>query len=342
MAGNVKQIAQIAGVSRGTVDRALNGRPGVKKEVADKIMEIALALNYKPNKVAQAFARSNKGRKIGVVINSEGNPFFDEVLRGINCSSEQIDDFGVKVLVKTARGYDVTQQIALIDELVQENINLLALTPIDDPEVGNRLNQLIVSGIEVVTFNTDIHSVDRLAYVGCDYLQSGGTAAGLLGMMTGEQAVVGIVTGSLKIMGHLQRIQGFRSTVADEFPSMKIAAVVENNDNDETSYQLVKKMLQKNPEITALYFSAAGIEGGMRAVSELRSIKRPRIITVDLIPAVEGFLREGLVSATICQDPFRQGYEAIKLLFDYLVTGEKPESSIIHTETKILLKYNLD
>src|SRR5512145_2671266 len=123
MTANIKQIAQIAGVSRGTVDRALNDRPGVNKEVDGRIKEIAHALNYKPNKVAKAFATRNRGRKLGVVINSEGNPFFDEVLQGIYTAAAEVADFGTQVIVKRAKGYDVSRQVELIEELASENIS---------------------------------------------------------------------------------------------------------------------------------------------------------------------------------------------------------------------------
>jgi LacI family transcriptional regulator len=217
----------------------------------------------------------------------------------------------------------------------------LAITPIDDQAVAEKLNELIEGRTEIVTFNTDIRSVDRLAYVGCNYQQSGNTAAGLLGMITGGQARIGIVTGSLKILGHHQRIAGFKETVVSDFPGLSIDAVVENNDNDELSYQQVKQMLLTYPEITALYFSAAGIEGGIKAVQEIGSERPLKIITVDLIPAVQQWLQSGMVAATICQEPYRQGYETIKLIFNRLVTGDKLESTIFHTENKIILKYNM-
>ena len=341
MTANIKQIAKMAGVSRGTVDRALNDRPGVNQEVAARIREIAHAVDYKPNKVAKAFATRNRGRKIGVVINSEGNPFFDEVLQGIYSAAADVADFGTQVIVKRARGYDVSRQIDLIDELILENISMLAITPIDDSAVAEKLNELIEDGTPVVTFNTDILSAGRLSYVGCNYRQSGNTAAGLLGLITGGQARVGIVTGSLKILGHHQRIEGFQETVRIDFPGIAVDALVENNDNDELSYLRVKEMLETHPQVSALYFSAAGIEGGMQAVQEIGGQRPLKIITVDLIPAVQQWLQSGLVAATICQEPFRQGYETIKLMFNVLVTGDPLESTVIHTENKIILKYNL-
>ena len=79
----IKDIADLAGVSRGTVDRVLNHRGAVSPQTADKIMEIVRALDYRPNKAGTALAAQKKKYKIGVILFSEHNPFFDEVMEGV-------------------------------------------------------------------------------------------------------------------------------------------------------------------------------------------------------------------------------------------------------------------
>ena len=78
----VKQIAELAGVSRGTVDRALNGRGNVRPEIEKKILAIAQEMGYTPNRAGKALAYQRKNLSFGMIANAEGNEFFDEVLRG--------------------------------------------------------------------------------------------------------------------------------------------------------------------------------------------------------------------------------------------------------------------
>ena len=56
----IKDIADLAGVSRGTVDRVLNNRGAVNSQTAEKIMEIVRALDYRPNKAGTALAAQKK------------------------------------------------------------------------------------------------------------------------------------------------------------------------------------------------------------------------------------------------------------------------------------------
>ena len=80
----IKEIAALAGVSRGTVDRVLNDRGAVNPETAEKIRKIAKELDYKPNRAGLVLAAQKKRLKLGVILFSTGNPFFQDVLAGIN------------------------------------------------------------------------------------------------------------------------------------------------------------------------------------------------------------------------------------------------------------------
>ena len=79
----IKQIAELAGVSRGTVDRVLNNRGSVNANTAARVREIAEKLNYKPNKAGLMLAAQKKNLKIGVILFPDSNPFFSEVLEGV-------------------------------------------------------------------------------------------------------------------------------------------------------------------------------------------------------------------------------------------------------------------
>jgi len=81
----IKQIASLAGVSRGTVDRVLNNRGGVNPETELRIREMLTSLNYSPSKAGQNLAIKKKNLKFGYVISgkSGSNPFFNEVEKGL-------------------------------------------------------------------------------------------------------------------------------------------------------------------------------------------------------------------------------------------------------------------
>ena len=337
----IKQIAELSGVSRGTVDRALNNRPGVKLEVQERIKKIAEELGYKPNPAAKALADNRYNTKsIGVLLNSEGNPFFQDVIRGVHAALLELEEFGMQSIIKTMKGYDAGLQIKLLDELAEENVNGIVLSPINTPEIAKKISELKRKNIEVVTINSDVLDSERMAYVGCRYKKSGSVAAGLMGMISNrEKEAYAVIGSSVKNLAVERRIQGILETLKKDFSWSEVTDIIENEDTDEISYTAVKALLERRKELDGICFAGAGIEGGLLAIRECgRSLK---IVAFDLTESVRKALKNGEVIATVCQDPFKQGFDGIDILGKYLLWNQNPEKELNHTELSIVTKYSI-
>ena len=94
----IKKIADLCGVSRGTVDRVINNRGNVKPETKELVLNMAKQLGYKPNPAGKALSARKKHPVVGVLLSSEGNPFFDEVIRGIKLAAEKYEIYGLEVI----------------------------------------------------------------------------------------------------------------------------------------------------------------------------------------------------------------------------------------------------
>ena len=178
----MQQIAEACGVSRGTVDRALHNKPGIRPEVAARIQEKAREMGYISARLMPAMLKT---WKIGVVLHSGSSGF----VRNLAALFENLPDkdlLPVQIILRTMDGVDIQHQLALIDELVDiEQIDGLALMPLANSQIRDKINELSEKkGIPVVTLNTDISDANRIAYIGPDNIASGRSAAGLMGLVT--------------------------------------------------------------------------------------------------------------------------------------------------------------
>ena len=80
MGVTIRQIAEAAGVSRGTVDRALNNRGRIRPEVAERVRQIAEEMGYKPNQLGRALSMSRNNIKIGVILQGAETPFICTII----------------------------------------------------------------------------------------------------------------------------------------------------------------------------------------------------------------------------------------------------------------------
>ncbi len=340
MAVTIRQIAELSGVSRGTVDRVLNNRGRVNPETEQLVRKVAKELGYRPNAAGKALAAIKKNYIIGIILSSEGNEFFSDVISGMKQAEKEAAAYGIQVIMKTMKGYDADVQISLMREL-EPFIHILILQPINDDRIVTEIGKLTGQGIRVITINNDIENSDRLCYVGSDYFRSGQTACGCLGLLTRGKANVGIATGSVKILGHNQRILGFNSIVEKKYKGFILSDIIETNDDDRQGYEETRKMLKRYPEINAIYIVAAGAAGVCRAVSESGKQEQMTIVACDSTPAIKELIGKGIIKATIYQQPYLQGYQSIMIAAEFLIHGTLPKQEYIIINSEIKIPENL-
>ena len=342
MAVTIRQIAAVAGVSRGTVDRVLHNRPGVKPEIAEHVRRIADELGFEPNRAGKILAARKQPIRIGCFLPSKGNAFFADVIHGFREAEAHYDDFGVSLALREVEGYSAATHIRAMQELVAEGVSALCVSTIDTPVIREYIDGVVDSGIPVIAVNTDLSKTKRLCYVGCDYLEGGRTAAGLLALMARERLELLIVTGSLKMKGHNERIQGFSQTLHKKQVPYHLVDVFESLDNDQHAYENALKTLREHPEINCVYIAAAGVAGVCRAIVELGRQDDLYVLSYDDTQATRELVKSGIIDFTLCQEPQLQGYHAIRILFDYFMADKQVKPQDLITGTVIKIRENID
>ena len=334
------KIAQMAGVSRSTVQRVLNNGYGVNEDVRKRVKEIAELLEYHPNRAGQTLVVQQKNLKIGCIIVESENPFYAELNKGIESKAKEYQSYGIHIIVRKA--YFTTEaQLQEIDNLLAEQINALVIQPVVDPSIVKKIETVENMGIPVVTMNTDLPEHNsKFCYVGNNFYLCGKTAANLLALVTDSQCKIGIVTGFENAKSHYDRINGFRDYLK-AYPNMQIIEIVANNDDEFESYHVTLKMLQNHPEITALFLVAGGVHGAGRAIKQFPN-RKLKVISFDDMPETRKLVKEDIIFATICQQPISQGEMALEVLFNYFIDGTVPSNNRLYTDIQIKVKANID
>lgn len=331
----VREIAEMAKVSRGTVDRVINRRGKVKPETEKRVLAAIEKTGFVPDALGKALARKNRGVRAGIILNSLENPFFDEVKRGIADRLEVYGKFGFKAELRETRGFCFEDFIAETRNL--SDCDLIIASAADDESVKAALND---TGKKIITVNSDAELDNKLAFVGCDYYQSGLISGGLAALCFGGAEInAAVIIGSAKSRGHTERAKGFENALKEQGCDCRISEIAENGDDDALSYERVKKLLKAEPRINCLYFGAGGVRGGVEAALESR--KPVKIFTCDLTDYIEKRLLDGTVAASVTQQPYEQGTSAVAAAFDYLFEGRIPEKYVC-VKNEIVTRYTLN
>lgn len=340
MAVTLAEIAALAGVSRGTVDRALNDRGRVDPKVAARVRRIAAERGYRPNRAGRMLARAKNPIRIGVIVQSVETMFMHTVFEEIERASAHFTTTGAEVLVRPLEGVDAQQQLDVIDELLEAGVQGIALSPAEDERVRARIQEL--SGrMPVVTFNSDLPDSGRLCYVGVDNFACGRMSAGLMDLLLAGHGEVLLVAGQENNWSHQQRVDGFQTEAAANFPGLSLLPPQTCGDDQQLAHDIVCRAVQEHPSLRGVYVSVNGQLGACDALRELGLQGKVHLICHDLIPANTENVRRGLIDFLIDQDAALQGARPIELLMDYLLAGEKPETDRILACIDIRNRYNV-
>jgi LacI family transcriptional regulator len=163
MAITIKEISEICGVSPGTVDRALNNRPGISHKTKAKILKIAQELNYQPDHRARSLARG-KTLTLGVILFDLHNRSFAQLMNGIERKSRELGYFVDLAL----SGKDPHLERKLIDRLVQRKVDGLILFTVNKgPSFEKYLQDLLLPIITICNWVSD-----EWTYIGIDDRQA--------------------------------------------------------------------------------------------------------------------------------------------------------------------------
>ena len=342
----IKQIANIVGVSRGTVDRALHNRGEISPQVREQILSVAASLGYKPNTAGKNLSVRKQHLKFGFILPTRFRGFWYDVHMGIDAIADELSEYGVTVFRREFHKYTASEQIALIDELIEVGISGLAIVPINEPSVQEKLNTLVNQGLPIIIVNTEAESVVPLCSISADYEFSGRTAAGILGLIAQQKHTeLLIFTGTKTMLSHIKRITGFLQEIDRLHLDCHLIGIEKLYDkaeisDAEVSFQTAKSMLKKHPETTAVFTAAGAVHAVAKAIQECGMAHQITHLSFDLNDTTLPALKDGSLTAVIGQESFKQGYQPIKLLFDYVVNGIQPPSRRIILQNEIFIQQN--
>lgn len=314
----VHEIARHAKVSIGTVDRALHHRPGISEATRTKVLRIAEQLGYSPDLAARALAVRRNPFLIGVCIPEEIRLFYDQMRDGIFEETRRAGHVGLELIYRPVPSLGEGEQRQL-SSLLKEEIRGLIVMPGNPRVVTPLIDAAEARGIRVVCICSDAPQSRRSIVVYTNPELQGRIAAELLSKVISEQAEVAVITGMLRTEEHRLKVEGFRARFSQHSHQGKIACVLEAHESEEESYEKTRELLREHPQLRGIYVTTVNCLPVCRAVKENGYSGSVRLITTDLFPQMVPYFENGIICASVYQDPFNQGRLAVRRLVDHVV-----------------------
>ncbi len=310
----VKDIAKNAGVSLATVDRVLNGRPGVRKSTIDAVFKTIDEIGYVRDVGAANLARRREYKLVFVLADGDSQSSaavenkINEIISGPSTERTVLE------VIKAPEG-DLHKVANILNSLRKKNYDGVAIMAPETPLVRDAILHLKEAGVSVVTLVSDIPDSGRDHYVGIDNVAAGRIAGFLMSRFLGQQGGKVLVTsGSMRLRDSVERRLGFDSYILDKNQPVNALATVEGHDSIEILTNAVSNALLLHPDIRGFYSVGAGIPALLALLRGTERMESAIVIAHDLTPQTREGLENETIDAVIAQNVGHMVRSAIRVL----------------------------
>lgn len=317
----IKDIAEKAKVSIGTVDRVLHNRGEVAESTKSKIRKIIKELDYQPNILASTLA-SKKSTQFATLLPQPPSidGYWNKPFIGVKRRIVEIKQYGVQVQPFTFSQTDSKNFIAETKKVLELRPEGVVFAPFFKKESIIFIQELNENGIPFVFIDSEIKDAGQLSYIGQDSYQSGLVSGKLLDLIVPEGNILILhFAKEMDNLNHLvQRKKGFSQWFINKINNQQqlFTSEVSDTENELWMEKIKRKVDEKNIKGIFVTNSKVFYVGRLIEKLELKNIK---VIGHDLLKENVEYLKKDIVQFLICQRPEEQGYNAINKLFRKIV-----------------------
>ncbi len=245
---------------------------------------------------------------------------------------------------------DLTSFSTALAEMAQGNLTsgIKMDTDIITMDVNGRMGEMVKGLNSIIEhlneagkeFNSATDKpCQRLVYVGADSYLEGRACGEAMAKALGGKGKVAIIVEKFDIIAHELRRKGFQNILREKYPSISVIEAREGRLDPETTNNEAKALLRKYRDLSGIYVSYGG-EDVARAVAEMGRAVDVKVICHDLSDETMNCLKKGFVTATLSQDAFAQGHDAVIHLFNNIAAKWQPSNTRMLTKMEIVTPAN--
>jgi len=368
----IKEIAKIAGVSIGTVDRVLHNRGRVAELTRKNVLKVIEESEYSANYFASNLANSKKFYKISVIIPQENQDsgYWSLVVSSIKSLYEEFKSYNISIDIHFFDRFFVESFKRVYDEQNSSDADALFIAPVISKVAQRCFNENPCRKIYAF-FDSNIPSLDQFFFIGQDSFRGGVLGGKMLHLLVGNSGAVG-VTRMLPEGNHINdRVAGFFHYFKD-FPDIDVYEFeVDYSDNDKNIESVCENILEPAKNIKGLFVSNANTHNFAKIINRgefnlesysskskvgcsiflkkkeivnsafgINSSNRMGIVGYDLVLENRKCLKSGDIDFLISQNPRVQVVEGLRLLYRWLILKEScPKERVVSLD--LITKENM-
>ena len=341
----IKDIAERAGVSVGTVDRVLHDRPNVSAPAREKVEKALEEMNYQPNMYASALAYNKSYTFYLFIPNHKEETYWEEIEEGAAKAVEYRRDFHIDMKIIYYERFNDASFRAKSEECLNQHPNGVVVVPAELEITRDFTTALHENNIPFIMLDSYMPELKPLSFYGQDSFSSGYFAAKVLMMKAFDQQEIMLMkqmkNGSVVSKQQANREVGFRHYMETHYPEVSINEVNLPLDDTKDAYAEILEDYFTRHTLTRhciTFGSKAHLVGEFLQRTNRTDV---HIMGYDMVGKNAECLKKGSISFLIAQHAYQQGYSCVEALFRTIVL-KKEVQPVNYMPIELIMKENID
>lgn len=322
----IKDIAHLAGVSIGTVDRVLHNRGRVSEEALQRVKSALEEIDYKPNLIARTLGTKKNFRIAVVMPDPLQDEYWNQSKLGLTQAAAEWMQYDILVEPCIFDLSDKGSFLNVVDAVLNLKPDGIVFAPIFHQEALSFLKKCDDYKIPVIVFNANLPETNPLSFIGQDLYESGKLAAELIHLSqpgTGTFVILHINEHSSTSVHLAEKQKGFEDYFKIKASESNVLAL-NLNTRDQAKFTNELETLFAEPQLKgALVTTSKGVSLVAKFL-EQHSRKDIRLIGYDLLQENIHYLKAGIITFLINQNSKHQTFLGINHLANFLFLKKEP------------------
>lgn len=343
----ITDVAKLAGVSKGTVDRVLHNRGEVSKKSAEKVEKAIKELGYAPNLYASLLATKREHLLICLLPKHQTGDYWEMVCNGCNKGAESVAHLGIKIEVMLYDQYDIDEFKRVCNSAIEKAPSGVILPPFFQKETMSFAQDLAKAGIPYIYIDSKLEEDSYLAYFGLPMYKSGYLCANLMTMRKKKEevdnvAIVRITRDRARQSDPtIDRRAGFTDYMKENFPDTRLHNIFIDPNDPKAAEAVLDSFFYEHPSVKYIVMFSSRIHLISKYLEEHPQEDRIVIGFDNLNKNIEA-LKRGTVTMLISQHTENQSLKAVVLLAENIILHKTVSVRDNFMHMDILTKFNAE
>lgn len=267
------------------------------------------------------------------IIYPMAHPFYEEITR---LTEEAAIPERVRLVVKAPEAINLEQQIHMMETLIQQKVDAIAISPIDSSALASVINKAVQAGIPVICFESDVKDSKRSAFIGTDNVDAGVQMGKIIKQMMKNKGMLLVESGVQRMELHQERLQGLLGYLRDE-TRIQVLEVRHNDGDSDKALADLEAMIDAHPHFDALVSVDLISSSTSVLVWKAKGLSR-YAVAFNMTPEMKESLSNGQITSVLSQNEESWG----KLLIGHLLQAARGEPVPPFTDTGKIVIHSSD